>query len=210
MLHKGDNIILPETLSLLSRLQKDPMLNQFFLVGGTALAMQIGHRYSVDLDFFTLVPFDTQHLTEHLSEFHDFQLNSVQKNTVLGLIEGVKTDFITHAYPLVDGLVEEDGLRMASIEDIGAMKLNAIAHSGQRLKNFIDIYFLLELLPVNTLLKAYELKYPNSNLLVPLKGLIYFEDIDLEADPPILNRKVDIVRMKKRLSEAVENTQKIF
>ncbi|MCB0556060.1 MAG: nucleotidyl transferase AbiEii/AbiGii toxin family protein [Phaeodactylibacter sp.] len=57
MLHKGDNIILPETLSLLSRLQKDPMLNQFFLVGGTALAMQIGHRYSVDLDFFTLVPF---------------------------------------------------------------------------------------------------------------------------------------------------------
>ena len=99
---------------------------------------------------------------------------------------------------------------MASIEDIGAMKLNAIAHSGQRLKDFIDIYFLLELLPLNTLLKAYELKYPNSNLLVPLKGLIYFEDIDLEADPPILNRKVDIVRMKKRLSEAVENTQKIF
>lgn len=97
-----------------------------------------------------------------------------------------------------------------SKEDIGTMKLNAIAHSGQRLKDFIDIYFLLELVPLDSLLKAYEIKYPNSNLLVPMKGLTYFEDIDYEADPPVLNRKVSIEMVKKRLAEAVERPQKVF
>lgn len=210
MLHKTKDIILPETLDLLERLQKDSMLADFFLVGGTALAMQIGHRFSVDLDLFTTVPFDTRPLSEHLSQSYDFQLSSVQKNTILGVLEGVKTDFIAHAYPLVKDLVTEDGLRLASKEDIGAMKLNAIAHSGQRLKDFIDVYFLLELVPLDTLLKAYEIKYPNSNLLIPVKGLTYFEDIDFEADPPFLNREVGIALLKKRLVEAVEDTQRVF
>lgn len=110
----------------------------------------------------------------------------------------------------MNSLVEEDAFRLASKEDIGAMKLNAIAHSGQRLKDFIDIYFLLELLPLDSLLKAYEIKYPNSNLLIPMKGLTYFDDIDHDADPPILNRKISIEMLKKRLVEAVENPKKVF
>ena len=65
-------------------------------------------------------------------------------------------------------------------------------------------------MPLDTLLKAYEIKYPNSNLLIPMKGLTYFEDIDFEADSPVLNREVEIASLKKRLVEAVEDTRKVF
>ncbi len=210
MLHDNRDIISPKTLQLLRRIQKDHLLRDFFLVGGTALALQIGHRFSVDLDFFTTQPFDTQDLSEYLANSYDFQLNSVQKNTILGLIDGVKTDFITHSYPLANPLIQEQGLKMASKEDIGAMKLNAIAHSGQRLKDFVDVYFLLEIIPLNTLLEAYSVKYSNSNPLIPLKALIYFEDIDAEADPPIMVRKMDVDNMKDRLYRAVKNPKLVF
>ena len=143
MLHKDQNVILSTTLELLVTLQQDEELSSFFLVGGTALALQIGHRFSVDLDLFTQNPFDTQSLSDSLASKYDFKISSVSKNTLLGVVNSVKVDFLTHAYPLVNPILEIEGLRLASVEDIGAMKLNAIAHSGQRLKDFIDVYCLL-------------------------------------------------------------------
>ena len=210
MLHKTTDVILPETLDLLQRLQQDPALDGFILVGGTSLALQIGHRFSIDLDLFTMEPFDTHLLSEHITVHYAFQLSAVAKNTLLGVMEGVKVDFITHAYPLVKPIINEDGLRLASCEDIGAMKLNAIGHSGQRLKDFIDIYYLLERMPLSALLEAYSSKYAHSNILIPLKGLSYFEDIDLEADPPIMNKTLQPDIMKKRLLEAVEYPDRVF
>lgn len=210
MLHKEEDIISAKTLDLLRRLQQDPQLEAFFLVGGTALAMQIGHRYSIDLDLFTKGPIDTQSLTDHLSRSFDFQLNAVAPNTILGVIEGVKCDFLTHTYPIVRELIVEDGIRLASLEDIGAMKLNAIGHSGQRLKDFIDIYFLLEYFPLKVLLNAYEVKYPQSNLVVPVKGLSYFEDIDWKSDIPIMRKAVDRKLLQKRLLRALEEPGLVF
>ena len=176
MLHKTADIILPPTLNLLEELQQDEQLDAFTLVGGTALALQIGHRFSVDLDFFCFEAFDTQTLSEHLSGY-GFHISAIEKNTLLGVIRGVKTDFIVHQYPMVKPLVREDGLRLASIVDISAMKLNAISHNGQRLKDFIDIYCLLETLPLQSMLDAYTQKYPNSNLMIPLKGVTYFDEV---------------------------------
>lgn len=210
MLHKNREIILPETLSLLKDLQEDEMLADFFLVGGTALALQIGHRFSVDLDLFTLHSFDNQVLSEHLVRSYGAQISAVSRNTVLAVIRGVKVDLITHAYPLAGGLLEEEGLRLASMEDIGAMKLKAIAHSGQRLKDFIDVYFILERLPLEKVLGAYEKKYPHANLMIPIKGLTYFEDIDLEADPPMMGKKVSLKTLKARLVAAVEEPGRVF
>ena len=210
MLHKNKEIILPETLSLLKDLQRDEMLADFFLVGGTALAVQIGHRFSVALDLFTLHSFDNQVLSEHLVRSYGAQISAVSKNTVLAAIRGVKVNLITHAYPLAGGLLEEEGLRLASMEDIGAMKLKAIAHSGQRLKDFIDVYFILERLPLEKVLGAYEKKYPHANLMIPIKGLTYFEDIDPEADPPIMGTKVSLESLKARLVAAVEAPGRVF
>ena len=107
-------------------------------------------------------------------------------------------------------MVQEEGLRLASIEDIGAMKLNAIAHSGNRQKDFYDLFFLLEYYSLQELLLAYQAKYSNSNPIIPLKGITWFEDIDFEIEKPILKRKVSFELVKMRLLEATQYPEKVF
>jgi predicted nucleotidyltransferase component of viral defense system len=180
MIHKDPKVILPETLDLLRQIQQDMVFKDFFLVGGTALALQIGHRLSIDLDLFSTQPFDNQELESYLTEIYRFQTDYVATNTLKGFIRNIKVDFITHAYPLVNPLIVEETLLLASLEDIGAMKLNAIAHSGNRQKDFYDLYFLLEYHPLIDFLNAYQIKYANSNPVIPLKAITWFEDIDFE------------------------------
>lgn len=86
------------TLELLSMLMQDNRLNDFFLVGGTALALQLGHRKSIDLDLFSLHSFNESELSLHLETSKKFKLDFISKNTIKGEI---KVDFITHAYPVV-------------------------------------------------------------------------------------------------------------
>lgn len=210
MIYHDEAVILPETFEFLLQLQADPVLTDFFLVGGTALALQIGHRLSVDLDLFSQKTFDNSALEDYLIMQHGFSTDYVATNTLKGFIRGIKTDFLTHAYSLVKPLLQEESVALASLEDIGAMKLNAIAHSGNRQKDFYDLYFLLEHLPLNEMLQAYTLKYPNSNLLIPLKGIAWFEDIDFLIEKPILKRKVSFQQVKDRLVESTKFPDKIF
>ncbi len=116
----------------------DELLKDFFLVGGTALSLQIGHRISIDLDFFNQSAFDENFLIAELESKYKFRLDYQSKNTLKGEIENIKVDFITHNYPLSKPLIQEEGVRMASPEDIATMKLNAIAGNGSRLKDFSD------------------------------------------------------------------------
>lgn len=210
MIHKSPNVILPETLRLLIQLQQDEFFDDFFLVGGTSLALQIGHRLSVDLDFFNIGSFDNELVEHHLSKNYDFRTDFVAKNTLKGFIQNIKVDFITHAYPLVRALVSDEGFTLASIEDIGAMKLNAIAHSGNRQKDFYDLFFLLEHFSLKDLLAAYEYKYANSNPIIPLKGITWFEDIDFEIEKPMLVQKVTFAEVKNRLLEATNRPSHVF
>lgn len=210
MLHKNSEVILPETLALLENLQSDSALADFFLAGGTALALQIGHRFSIDLDFFTCSSFKCQTLEEHLTTTYGLQVDHVTDSALLGVVQSVKTDFIRHAYPLVRPLLKIEKIRLASLEDISAMKLNAISHSGQRYKDFVDIYFLLEKIPLNVMLSAYEIKYANSNAIIALKSLVYFDGIDFHQDQPKINRKVSFPDIKARLIAAVAQPNKLF
>jgi len=210
LIHTNKEIILPGTFELLQQLQADPQLDSFFLVGGTALALHIGHRLSIDLDLFTKQPIDTQNLESYLSKTYNFFTDYVATNTLKGITNNVKTDFITHNYKLVNPLITQESLRLASIEDIGAMKLNAIAHSGNRQKDFFDFYFLLEHFPLSIYLEAFEVKYPNSNPVLALKGLTYFDDIDFEIEKPILTRKITFKQVKARLQKAAKSPFKQF
>jgi len=210
MIHKDPKVILPETLDLLRQIQQDMVFKDFFLVGGTALALQIGHRLSIDLDLFSTQPFDNQELESYLTEIYRFQTDYVATNTLKGFIRNIKVDFITHAHPLVNPLIVEETLLLASLEDIGAMKLNAIAHSGNRQKDFYDLYFLLEYHPLIDFLNAYQIKYANSNPVIPLKAITWFEDIDFEIEKPMLKRPVSFEEVKSRLLEATKNPQKCF
>lgn len=139
-----------------------------------------------------------------------FQETFNRKNTIIGFINKIKVDFITHPYPLINPPITEEGITLLSKEDIAAMKLNAIANSGQRLKDFIDIYFLLQHFSLKDMLHFFEIKYPNTNPLVALKAVTYFGDIDENIDPPKLVKPLAVKKIKERITNAVINTNKIF
>ena len=168
----------PGTLELLKELMQDEHLKDFFLVGGTALSLHIGHRASIDIDLFSLNSFDEKKMLAYLEQKRELQLNYLDKNTIKAQINNVQVDLITHSYPLVQNLETIEGIRIASIQDISAMKLNAIMGNGTRVKDFIDIAFLSSFLSLDEMLHAYETKYKTRNALIVLKSLDFHQDIN--------------------------------
>lgn len=204
------NTIESSTLELLKSLQSEKILNDFHLVGGTALALQIGHRKSIDLDLFSQFDFDVNEILEFLEQHYDFQSDFTAINTLKGSIHGVKIDIISHKYPLVKSPINIDNIRVLSIEDISAMKLNAIAGNGTRSKDFIDMYFLLKTLSVEDVINNYQIKYSSRNKLHALKSLNYFNDIETQDWPEmILEEKLKIMDVKKIIEKKVNEYNRI-
>ena len=129
----------PHTLELLKQLMEVPQLRQTRLVGGTALALQYGHRSSVDLDFFGTIDATTEELTQELSQVGTVTLLGQSKMIKGFVLDGVKIDIVNYMYPWLEKAVIEDGLRLASPADIAAMKVYAIENRGSR-KDFIDMW----------------------------------------------------------------------
>jgi hypothetical protein len=202
MLHT--NTIEKYTLELLKTISNDSVFNDFFLVGGTALALHIGHRKSIDLDFFSLSSFDLDKLSTHLIEKYKANIISKNTNSLTCWINKVKVDFITHKYILIENLEIINGIRLASIRDIAAMKLNAIKNRGTK-KDFVDIYFLNKNYSFDEMLGFCQKKYPNYIELLILKNLIYFDDADIFPDCEMLidvtwkEIKSDIIQKVKPL-----------
>jgi hypothetical protein len=159
-----------------------PDLSNFFLVGGTALALQIGHRQSVDCDLFTTGSFDAEALAQSLSRDYSLSEAIVSKNSVTGRIADIKTDIIAHRYPMIEAIITAENIRMASLADIAAMKLNAIANRGSK-KDFWDIHALLNHLSFDAMLRAFRMKYRHASCWGLEKSLAYFEDAENEPDP---------------------------
>jgi len=203
MLHK--EAIEHDILELLRTLQQESILKDFWLVGGTALALQLGHRKSDDLDLFTQHDFDTQQLLEYLETHYHFSLRYSSANTLKGIISGINLDFIAHKYPLSGKPVIIEGVRLLSIEDIAAMKLNAISGDGTRAEDFIDIYFILKQYSLKEILAFYSLKYTERNLLHTLKSLSWFDDIDNAVWPKmILEHDLNLSKIKAALGKHVK------
>jgi hypothetical protein len=152
----------PTTLELIKELQAKPYLNDFFLVGGTALSLYFGHRKSIDIDLFVNKPFDALDLLEKIQDDFSYQLYFTAISTLKGSIREVNVDLISHRYPLLNPPLSVDGISLLSVADIIAMKLNAISISGQRSKDFIDIYFALEHFAIVDMLSFYKNKYSQS------------------------------------------------
>lgn len=203
MLHK-ETIDQP-TLELLKKLQQKKYLKDFFLVGGTALALLYGHRKSVDIDLFSNFSFDIERLLENLSSDFQFQLFFSAENTIKGSINGTQVDIIAHRYPLIRKPVKEEGISILAVEDIAAMKLNAIAVSGQRVKDFIDIYYLLDYFSLHELISFYKEKYTRFNEVNVLKSITWFNDVALEDWPVILkDKEINWDEVKNRIIKETE------
>jgi hypothetical protein len=190
-------------LELIKSLQNKPYLKGFYLVGGTALALHLGHRKSIDIDLFSNFDFDSSGLLEQIHQDYSYQLFFTSSNTLKGCIGNINVDLLAHRYKLIAEPEMLHGAMLLSVPDIIAMKLNAISTSGQRSKDFIDIYYLLNKYDLRTMLKFYQKKYDQQNVAFVLKSLIYFEDVDL-ADWPVLieNPKLKWVDIKKKIRKA--------
>lgn len=180
--------------------------DDFYLGGGTALALQIGHRDSVDFDFFREGEIDTRQLFNDLEDFfapHHLLKVQEEENT-LGLIvdDNVKLSFFGYKYKLVKGLVHEENLNTASVEDIGCMKLSAITGRASN-KDYIDLYYILQNVALEDLLEMASKKFPNLDRNLILKSLVYFDDVNLE---PIMfknNNHIDFEEVKTFLEDKI-------
>jgi len=199
-----------KTFGLLKTLMDDEKLNQFYLVGGTALALYMGHRESIDLDLFSQQLFDVEELKVYLIREYNFRVDKQSDATLIGSIDFVKVDCIKYNYPLAEHTQEYDGIRMYSMPDIAAMKLTAISQSGRRLKDFVDVAFMSTQMSLDNMLNAFRIKFPNTNVISAVKGLTYFDDIDFSAEVNLINGVFKWKKIEKRLFEMIKNPEKIF
>ena len=178
----------------------------FYLAGGTALALQIGHRDSIDFDFFCLDSFDTTTLFNSIEQKfsgHNVVRLQDELNTLEIIIDDViRLSFMTYKYQLVVTVISTDFFDLASIIDIGCMKLSAIT-SRTAYKDYVDLYFILKETPLATLIKNLQVKLPTLDPSLALKSLVYFDDISPEE---ILYKisPVDIEEIKSFLIEQVK------
>jgi hypothetical protein len=161
----------------------------FYLAGGTALALQLGHRLSIDLDFFSPtedIPTIRPSLETTLTSFDATLADSAWGNLVY-IAKGVRLGFYGYGHPLLNAVVEKESLRLASIEDIALMKLDTLLARAAR-KDFYDLYFICQRLPLKLLLELAPRKYPSIRDFEAqvIKRLVYFENAEDEADPPLL------------------------
>ena len=192
----------PATFQLLKSIQTLPEFSTARLVGGTSLALQIGHRKSIDLDLFgnELSEVNDMH-TALMTVSSNVQLVSSSRTMRFFVVDGVKVDFVCYPYQWINPAVNEADVRLASIDDIAAMKLSAITNRGTK-KDFIDLYFLLKRYTINDLLSLYRAKYPTSTLFATIKSLSYFDDA--ENDPmPVMLEHVDWGEVKSRILAAL-------
>lgn len=199
------------TLELLRALQNKAYLKGFYLVGGTALALYWGHRQSIDIDLFTNDIFDTSNLLEQIQQDFSYQLSFTAPNTLKGSINDIKVDIIAHRYPYLQQPDHIDEILLLSEEDIIAMKLNAISVSGQRSKDFIDIFYALKKYPISEMLGFYKTKYDQQQTEHVLKSLIYFDDVDL-SDWPVLTKSLELkwADVKKGIEKEVKRYVKKY
>ena len=174
------------------------------LVGGTALALQIGHRKSIDLDLFGEVNFENLDKITTFKNFGKVTVLSTSKNINIYSIDKVKVDFVNYSYPWLKDQKLIDGIRLADIDDIAAMKLAAITGRGSR-KVFIDIYFLLQEYSLRELLGFYKKKYFDASEYLVLKSLTYFDDAEDDLDVNMIE-KISWCKIKEYILKSVEKT----
>lgn len=180
-------VVSEKTFALLQKLQSIPELKDLRLVGGTALALQIGHRISIDLDLFG--QFDTSIPLEMLlTDFDNVVKTGSNKFMQFFEIDGIKVDFVNYPYQWLKDPIIEEGVTLASIEDIAAMKINAIINRGTK-KDFIDMAFLLEQFSLSSILELYKEKYTVPDFQLALRSLSYFDDAETDAMPIMIQPK---------------------
>ncbi len=178
-----------DVIEVLERLGEQPELRHFYLAGGTAAALQIGHRKSIDLGLFTERPWSFDRVRHALAAVGDVVVDRAEPGTLVGTVAGVRTSLFHYVAPLIEEpLATPFAIPLASLLDIGCMKLIAVLQRGSR-KDFIDLYHLGEHgIPIATIVAALPRKFPgvSYNPVHIARSLAYFEDAEAEPEPVML------------------------
>jgi hypothetical protein len=199
----------PFLLEALKKMQSDSLFNDFYLVGGTALSLQIGHRVSEDIDLFTKNKFDKEAIFDYakknLSSDYKIINNSNIIFQLLSEKKKLKLDFVNFQYDLLDPLIEEEGIRMIDKNDISAMKISAAGTRGSEAKDYVDIYCLLKYVPFEKMVENFRIKFQSNDVLHYLRSVMYFDDVEEETWKSInfLNKKISPNEIKNRLTKEV-------
>lgn len=176
----------PKALELLRRLQALAIFEDCRLVGDTALALQLGHRKSVDLDIFSTIDAGPEDIRDACRELGHLEISKISGNINIYWLDGVKVDCVNYPYEWLEECRTLDGLRIASISDIAAMKISAIINRGTK-KDFIDLYFLLQKMSLEYILDLYGRKYIDGSRFIAIKSLTYFDDAESDPMPYMFN-----------------------
>lgn len=172
-------ILNPERRKLLSALKFTSGLD-LYLAGETALALYLGHRTSIDFDFYRPKEFKKEFLTEAFREnlvSEQWEIFRDEDNTFELMIENIHLSCFFYRYPLLRPFRFVEGVQLASLEDIAAMKIVAIGQRGKH-RDFIDIYYLIRKMGLSKLLRLTQQKYKEYNPYIYLRGLLYFTDAE--------------------------------
>lgn len=182
----------------------------FYLAGGTALALQIGHRTSLDFDFYAEKSFDSLKLQRLLErKFKKVVLLTKAEDTLIVKINNVAVSFFQFPYPLIFPPIKYQNFPLlAPKEDIAAMKIIAVSDRGTK-RDFIDIYFLLKEFSLKEIMDFVKKKYPNFNIYVGIRGLTYFADAEEKQHRKLyLFQFISWTVIKKFLISEVKKYQK--
>lgn len=206
----------PKTRDAFHACAQLPFIRNFYLAGGTGLALHLGHRFSVDLDFFTDAAdsvdakmrrtLKQKFQKPSLELVHDKDATFVAKWQAVGI-----SFFELHEQPLVERTIEVDGIALASLGDIGALKLSA-AFSRATRKDLVDLYYILQNLSLEKLFRVAAKKFPHtpSFPVTALWALAYFDDADKLPMPRMID-KTPWAQMKKFLrKQAADAGRKNF
>jgi len=180
--------VLPESqLKLFESLAEQDFIADFYLAGGTCLALHIGHRQSIDFDFFIPADFDTSAIITKLTQIGNYERDNEERNTINGRLNDVRISFFGYKYSVIDEFKMFNTISLAGLKDIAAMKLEAIAGRGSK-KDFVDMYFLLQRFTLDQIFEFHSNKYGIglSNQYHLLKSLAYFDDAEEETMPVMI------------------------
>jgi len=180
-------IISPQVERTLRDLRQSPLLKSFYLAGGTALALHLGHRRSVDLDFFTPEAFNEEVLVQKVQTLTKFSLVAKEPGTLHAQIGGTKVSFLVYTYPLLFPYAAFLEVKVADPRDIACMKVSAIASRGTK-RDFIDLYAVAQHYGLPQILQWFNEKFAVANYssVHLLKSLTYFDDAEKDPAPDML------------------------
>lgn len=179
--------LFPNTIRALKLVSNISIVKKSYLAGGTALALHLGHRISVDLDFFTPQIFNEKTLSGELNQLPEYKEEGTAWRTVWGKVVNTKFSLFYYQYPLINKTIPFKDIQMLSKEDIAAMKIHALEDRGTK-RDFIDLFFLAKEFSLEQMLKYYDQKYGvlKDHLYIILRSMIYFADANRDDMPEML------------------------